>query len=98
MRDGVQGKKLVWMIDPEENSIVPDTIFVDAFQIRWWVLNSLRSKLGMSGKAVNFLHDPVCDRTVQLIEVPFKARGEFDPVYPWVSADAEFPCSFWRVL
>lgn len=83
MRDGVEGEKLVGMIDPEENSIVPNTKFVNALQIGWWVLNSLRSQLGMSGKAVDLLHDPACQRTVQLIEVPFKARGEFDPVNPW---------------
>jgi len=62
--DGVQRQKPVRMIDPEENAIVPDTVFMDTFKIRRRVLNSLRAKLGMSGKSVNFLYDSDCHRSV----------------------------------
>ena len=80
VRDSVQGEKVVRMVKPEKNPIVPNAQLVDALQVWRGISNRFCAKLWMSSKKVDFLHNAARHRTVELLKVPLEVGSEFDSI------------------
>jgi|SRR2546426_7949071 len=80
VRDSVESEHLGMVIRPQEDSVVPHAVLVDALQARRWVPKRLRDQFRMRRKVVDLFHNPAGDREVELVEVPLEATGGYDRV------------------
>ncbi|MEK7836400.1 MAG: hypothetical protein AAB328_00325, partial [candidate division NC10 bacterium] len=75
MFDAVEGDLSLFVVNPQEDAIVTDPVFLDSLEVLGWILEGKSQGLGMMAEPLGLFDDPSGDVTVQLLEIGVKLRG-----------------------
>src|SRR3972149_6053233 len=73
--DAVEGDLSLFVVNPQEDAIVTDPVFLDSLEVLGWILEGKSQGLGMVAEPLGLFDDPSGDVTVQLLEIGVKLRG-----------------------
>lgn len=75
MFDTVQGDQSLFVVNPQEDAIVADAVFLKAFEVFRWMFQGEFEGFRMMAEPFQLLHDPRSNVTVQSLQVGIELRG-----------------------